>query len=454
MAPRRKKWTEEEERTLIEKYGEMLSNGTLVKMKTREKKFRPIAAQVNSLHHNLDPIAFPWQWSWKDASTKVQNMRHQYLLVKQKIKKPPTVVVDVGVSGDIQHQEDVEENGLEAEEQFDWVEGISHWPNFLRYKNVFGDLPLGGFNSNNDNIDLIHRENEHNFGSVGIDLGDYGRFGTSPGEDGFGVDIDGGENGVLELEYYGGENNGNNEDINGSHRIQDDGDDGIEYEDVFASGSQLKKKRKKLKRLEKRAWMALGNRFSELREREARFEDREVERERKRHRREQVWARLEQERKRKLDDREKEREERERARERMRRERNRELETMEHESAERERRRREEELNMEREWENRMEQRRLDWKNRIADMLSQHRAAMDDMQSRILHDQQNLTNQLLGLLTQWTGHPSGISDHTGAGNPYLSQMLQNMHHMTGIVHSEDNRVEGDNHDDNFIVDDG
>lgn len=85
--PRRKKWTEAEERTLIDKYGEMACDGSLNKMKTREKKYKPIALYVNSMHHVRDPVSYPWQWTWKDVSTKVQNMRHQYALVKQKIQK-------------------------------------------------------------------------------------------------------------------------------------------------------------------------------------------------------------------------------------------------------------------------------------------------------------------------------------------------------------------------------
>ena len=83
IPPRRKKWTEAEEKTLIDKYGELVEDGSLAKMRTREKKFKPIACHVNSVHHVRDPVAYPWQWSWKDVSTKVQNMRHQYLLVKQ-----------------------------------------------------------------------------------------------------------------------------------------------------------------------------------------------------------------------------------------------------------------------------------------------------------------------------------------------------------------------------------
>ncbi|KAJ1407283.1 hypothetical protein SESBI_24385 [Sesbania bispinosa] len=90
IPPRRKKWTEAEEKTLIDKYGEMVADGSLAKMRTREKKFKPVACYVNSLHHLRDPVAYPWQWTWKDVSTK----------------------------------------------------GLTHWSNFLRYKEVFGDVAL------------------------------------------------------------------------------------------------------------------------------------------------------------------------------------------------------------------------------------------------------------------------------------------------------------------------
>ncbi|KAK1270804.1 hypothetical protein QJS04_geneDACA004495 [Acorus gramineus] len=133
MPLRRKKWTEEEERCLIERYGEMCLDGSLSKMKTREKKYRPIAAHVNALHYSVDPSTYPFQWSWKDASTKVQNMRHQYLLVKHKIRRhrPPQ-------SSD-GHDEAA---SVEDLDEFDWIDGLSYWPNFLRYKGVFGDHPL------------------------------------------------------------------------------------------------------------------------------------------------------------------------------------------------------------------------------------------------------------------------------------------------------------------------
>ncbi|XP_073299702.1 uncharacterized protein [Primulina huaijiensis] len=83
-------------------------------MKTGEKKYKPVALHVNYVHYSRDPVSCPWSWSWKDVSTKVQNMRHQYALVKQKIKKQESSVGGTG------------------EEEFDWMEGTAHWSNFLR----------------------------------------------------------------------------------------------------------------------------------------------------------------------------------------------------------------------------------------------------------------------------------------------------------------------------------
>ncbi|XP_026387851.1 SAFB-like transcription modulator [Papaver somniferum] len=414
--PRRKKWTEEEERTLINKYGEMLHNGTLSKMKTREKKFRPIAAQ--------------------------------------KIKKPREEIIDT--ANNHNHNEEVDDEILDIEE-FDWGEGLTHWPNFLRYKNVFGDVALGGFSghqNNNNNIVgnelMIRVENGRNYSRSIVDVSRFGNL----GEDGFGVGIDDvGENGVLGLglggfDYDGEEGDGRN-DMNGNVK-ENGGGDRYEYEEF---GYMSRKKRKKLKGTDKKIWGFLNSQFVKLREREAPYEDREAERERERQRREQIRLEHEQERDRRLmeREREKEREDRERSREKMRRERIREWEAMENESIERERRRREEELVMEREWEERMQRRRLDWKKRMDGMLTQHRIAMDQMQTRILHDQQTVTNQLLGILSHWTGHSHGLPDHTGSGNAYLSQMIQNLHPVNGIVHGE-NRVEVDNQDDQYIVD--
>ncbi|KAL6993979.1 hypothetical protein U1Q18_012089 [Sarracenia purpurea var. burkii] len=113
---KRKKWSELEEQTLLSKYSDLLNSGSLAKLKTREKKFKPIADHVNSVHHLQDPLNFPFKWSWRDVSIKVQNMRHQYLGVKQKIRA--------------------------SDGEFNWKDGEDHWENFLKYKEVFGDVEL------------------------------------------------------------------------------------------------------------------------------------------------------------------------------------------------------------------------------------------------------------------------------------------------------------------------
>ncbi|PPE02162.1 hypothetical protein GOBAR_DD00813 [Gossypium barbadense] len=131
---KRKKWSELEEQTLLSKYSDLLNSGTLSKLKTREKKFKPIADHVNSVHHLQDPITFPFKWSWRDVSIKVQNMRHQYLGVKQKIRI--------------------------SKDEFNWKDGENHWENFLKYKEVFGDVELEvkgkkGIESNGNGSDLF-----------------------------------------------------------------------------------------------------------------------------------------------------------------------------------------------------------------------------------------------------------------------------------------------------------
>ncbi|CAN6457616.1 unnamed protein product [Victoria cruziana] len=132
---KRKKWTEEEEETLINKYSEMVLSGALTKLRTREKKFLPVCAHVNSIHHERDPQAFPWEWTWRDISIKIQNMRHQYMGVKQKIRKrrEKRKREDSG-GGDDDEADNVDE--------YDWEDGVNHWQNFLRYKEVFGDVDL------------------------------------------------------------------------------------------------------------------------------------------------------------------------------------------------------------------------------------------------------------------------------------------------------------------------
>ncbi|KAF5738529.1 histone-lysine N-methyltransferase H3 lysine-79 specific-like isoform X1 [Tripterygium wilfordii] len=436
MPPRRKKWTEAEEKTLIDKYGEMVSDGTLAKMKTREKKFKPIAHHVNSVHHLRDPIGYPWLWTWKDVSTKVQNMRHQYLLVKQKIKRPDFPADDSG--------------GDSSVDEFDWVEGLTHWSNFLRYKEVFGDVPIA-YNNNSNDLAAIANEDRQNGGELvaggrDLEMVEFGPMGH-PG-DGDLVGIDGGENRDwgLEFEYDAEEPE---ENFNGNDQIREEAEDGYVYEDVDPNGANMKKKRKALKGLEKKTFGFLLNQLAQFRDMEARFEHRDSERERERRRRENVRVEKELEWARKYEETEKEREEKEKAREKLRRQKIQEWEALERESEERERRRREEALNQEREWAENMNRQRSEWKKRIDDMLGQHRADMGQIQTRILHEQQSLTSQMLGIVSQWTAHPTGLSDHTSASNHYLSQMMQNLHH--GMVHG-DTREDGDTQDDQFIVD--
>ncbi|GAB4844074.1 hypothetical protein Ancab_014038 [Ancistrocladus abbreviatus] len=432
--PRRKKWSEAEERTLIDKYGEMVTDGTLAKMKTREKKFKPIALYVNSMHHVRDPLLYPWQWTWKDVSTKVQNMRHQYLLVKQKIKKPELVEGDSG------------------SQEFEWADGLSHWSNFLRYKEVFGDVPLA-FSNSDLMVGVNGNEEKVSGGFDGNDrvmeIGEFGDFHHS-GDGDFAARIDGGENGVLALGFeYDGEDG--EENFNDSNHLKEDDENGFVYEEVEANGLESRKKRKALKGVEKKTFGLLAAQLVQLREMETRFEHREMVRERERQRREHLRMECEKESERKLEERLKERVEWEKCREKLGKQRMLEWEAMEKESEERERKRRQDLLVQEREWEERMYQRRSEWKKQIDDMLAHHREEMGQIQSRILHEQQNVVNQLLGIVSQWTGHPSGLSDHTGASSHYLSPMMQNLHHVNGMVH-DDTRVEGDNQDDQFIVD--
>ncbi|KAJ4826796.1 hypothetical protein Tsubulata_036573 [Turnera subulata] len=370
VPPRRKKWTEAEEKTLIDKYGEMVSDGTLAKMKTREKKNKPIALHVNSTHHVRDPIAYPWRWTWKDVFIKVQNMRHQYLLVKQKIKKP------------------------DNEDEFDWVEGLTHWSNFSHYKEVLGDVPAaysGNGGSGNDLVGVSNEEREN---------GMYGNDGIWA--DGDFAGIAGSENGVIGLGFdYEGEEAEENYNSN-ARANREEGDEGL---------------------------------FGQLREMEAQFEQHELETKRERQRWNNKRLRREHECEQKLEQREKERIDREKARKMLRKQRVGEWESMMKENEERERRRRrEEQLIQESDWEERMNRKRSECKKQIDGMLSQHRAEMGQIQTRIMHEQQNLTSQLLGIVSH---------------NHYLSQIIQNLHHVNYMVHG-DNRI--DSPDDQFIVD--
>ncbi|CAN6725596.1 unnamed protein product [Malus baccata var. baccata] len=456
MSSRRKKWTESEERTLIDRYGVMIAHGTLAKMKTREKKFKPIACYVNSVHHLRDSIAYRWQWSWKDVSTKVQNMRHQYMLVKQKIKKQQPECNSGGGGGGGGGGGSRGGSGECSEEEFDWMEGLAHWSNFLRYKDVFGDVEIVS-NRGNDLMVSVNGDGENGGGFVGSGRGmgllEFGQLGHSDGD--FGAGIDGVENGVMGLGFEYDREEGE-ENFNSNDRLRQNGDDKFVCEGVEQSGHSSRKRKKKKREVstglgKKKAWAFLCNQLGKLKEMEAQFEHREAARERDRQRSENFRMECEQEREWKWEEWANKKEMKGKTREKLKKQRILEWEELEKESEQREIRRKEEELIHEREWEERMNRRRTEWKTRIDEMLGHHRAEMGQMQTRILHEQQNLMSQLLGIVSQWTAHPAGLSDHTNASNHYLPQMMQNLHHVNSLVH-DDARVEGENQDDQFIVD--
>lgn len=118
---KRKKWTEEEEETLIRSYSALLSSTSslLLRCSSRQKKLQQVADRVNSLHHRLRPSSFPFLRSWRDVSVKIHNMRHRYLHAKNRARASSS------------------SSGEEEEA------ALSLWPNFLLYRQVFGDVGVG-----------------------------------------------------------------------------------------------------------------------------------------------------------------------------------------------------------------------------------------------------------------------------------------------------------------------
>lgn len=142
---KRKKWTEEEEQTLLHSYSSITPTTSssskpkqLLVPITRQKRFQPIADRVNSLHHLSDPSSYPFLWSWRDIAIKIHNMRHQYLNVKHKILN--TTIAD---------------NTSDPNSSSNWDRALDLWPNFLRYKEVFGDVHLDSRRNLNLSADEI-----------------------------------------------------------------------------------------------------------------------------------------------------------------------------------------------------------------------------------------------------------------------------------------------------------
>ncbi|XP_057822934.2 uncharacterized protein LOC131035277 isoform X2 [Cryptomeria japonica] len=445
---KRKKWTEEEEETLINKYGELLRSGVLGKLKTRERKFEPIAEYVNAMHHAQDPVAFPWEWTWRDASTKVQNMRHQYLGVKQKIRK--NNVDHLGNGGD--------------QEEYDWEEGVTHWLNFLKYKEVFGDVEL-------DLNDMVPRGSIHAGGNMRNGVGK-GRiwFGVRNRSQNFQRDVgidgmvegdtdlpfgicsygggrvaqEGGENGsgMLALgfgglEYDGGEGEGDSEGESGE-------EDGEKEED----DSLIQRNRKRRKKVDKafiydaKILGFLGAQFAELKDIEMRRDERERRREIEMEERTAMKEEVEREREREREDRQREREEREKIREKEREEMERVISEQEWERNLREQEQREQERHRWRCLEEKRDRAEMQWMETMMNLQMEHQTQIMQLQAQLAQGQQQISTLFFALFGQLSGQGSDITGQGVSLNPAVSQILRSVQQpAVGLVPNSDRREE-------------
>lgn len=382
---KRKKWSELEEQTLLSKYSSLLNSGTLAKLKTREKKFRPIADHVNSLHHLQDPIAFPFKWSWRDVSIKVQNMRHQYLGVKQKIRI--------------------------SNNEFNWDDGEIHWENFLKYKEVFGDIELS---------DSVSKMNGKKFGDESISdiLGDGGVMGL-----GYGIDSEEMEDGEEMDEEEEEEEEGEGGDLG----VSDGGEGGAKEgnEGSGLNGGKKWKKGVKGKRLR-----MVGAKVLELRDVIMRREEK---------RREREWSKevgaMENEIERdegemRMNKQMKEREEGIYPKEM-------EMEELQMTWKRKElakRMRLEREFDQERrrrmKWEEKWEEEEMEWRERLVEMQVEHEKQMMQMHADSCQNQLQLLGVVARLVCQFFG---STNDGLGSGmGPLPPQVLQNLQHPGGL----------------------
>ncbi|CAM6123211.1 unnamed protein product [Calypogeia fissa] len=457
---RRKKWSEEEEQTLISKYGEMARAGTLAKLKTREKKFEPIAAHVNAVHHFRDNVSFPWEWSWRDLSVKIQNMRNQYLGVKQKIRRSPHAATSnggctnkelgVGGAGGCGVYSG-NAGGQLLLDEYDWTEGIVHWSNFLRYKEVFGDVELDvtdslGNGAGSPSSTLVnksfdgsaqgklgggsgggrgrgrlsefssrirHAFNGSNSRLLGSEGGNNGSMGGGGGGTLDGEDPTVGAAGVsgLGLECYADEEDG--------MMMR-----GEEEEDLGPRKKKLKRHRDPMSSVsdgggpvltENKILAFLGAYITEQRERDAQREAREREKEREREEREFLREAAEREREHNRMERERIREEQERRREREREDREWERDLVNRD-------RWEEEKQKERAWEEKREEEKQEWRERMTALQLGHQATIAQMQAQMMQSQQNVISLLLGVFL----HGSPVEETPGQRSSLALQILHNL----------------------------
>eukprot|EP00250_Pteridium_aquilinum_P010459 c19404_g1_i1 orf=269-1762(+) len=493
MPLRRKKWTEEEEETLISKYGELLQSGFLSKTKSRERKFEPIAGHVNALFHAQNPVAYPWLWTWKDASTKVQNMRHQYLGVKQKIRK----MVPSSIDPTGEHEE------------FEWRDGLTLWPNFLKYKAIFGDqeLDVNEFFThppvNTRVLPLRHNRPRpllppsshvpthspappyHPAGSSGAhslthspssgfppatsngaahslakDFIDNGPVLANPNGGMLLGCVKDAAAGVLDADPGDLPSSLNFEyDADGDEHGLKDACDEYEDDDDGTLEYTRQKRRRQWGRLdtgldssasEPQILSYIAGQFAELRDRETKREEREIEREKEKEKR---WALL-------IAERETQKHEWERERREMEQARRREAERSDADSHERELKRsmleqqwREIERERDRAREEKMERDKMEWREKMETQAMQHQAAMIQVQLQIAQCVQSSVAMLSGALSQIAGQANDVTGQASSVGPFFSQLMQNLQtHGTGIPQCGIRRGTGESSDSQFDVD--
>ncbi|KAK6913568.1 hypothetical protein RJ641_023169 [Dillenia turbinata] len=367
---KRKKWSEREEQTLISKYSELLNSGTLAKLKTREKKFKPIAEHVNSIHHLQDPHTYPFKWSWRDVSIKVQNMRHQYIGVKQKIR---------GSNG-----------------EFNWRDGEDHWENFLKYKEVFGDVDIDVKSKrvNGEEFDLF----SNGFGDNGSDILGLG-FDREEFED---DDDEGGTEEGEEVEDSGAKRAKNGLGL-GLRRI------GSVVSRVLETRDMGMRRKERSREREFRREQGVLDRDERRREREIRNEER----------RDEVEERIESQ--------ELELEERQMAW--MRRDYERRMRLEREFDEERRRRMKVEE---------RREEEEMEWRERMVELQIEHEKRMMQMHADACLTQMQILGSMARLLCQFFGSANdGLGGGLGALPP---QVMQNIQHPEGLGENGKNDV--------------
>ncbi|KDP33545.1 hypothetical protein JCGZ_07116 [Jatropha curcas] len=376
---KRKKWSELEEQTLLTKYSDLLTSGTLSKLKTREKKFRPIADHVNSVHHLQDPVSFPFKWSWRDVSIKVQNMRHQYLGVKQKIRI--------------------------SKDEFNWKDGENHWENFLKYKEVFGDVELEvktKKSSDSCGSDLFKDCGDLGFGIDSEDLEEEEEEdGEEEGDNGDDDNVNG--DGEEDGESGGDKGNGDmgiarklktKKGFGGNRRLGLLGAQAVDLRDVVLRREDKRREREfskekyMLESEEKRRELELM-RETRQNEREERMENWEIELEE----RDFIWTRREFERKARIE---------------------RELE---------------EERKKRRIMEEKREEEEMEWRERMVAMQIEHEKAMMQIHADACQNQMQILGLVARLVCQFFGANDGLGGGLGGLPP---QVLQNLQHPGGL----------------------